>query len=71
MWQRGFYVDKLEKLVNEKLVNSEILRRQSNAEELAKKFPELRGLSYVEFLKKLPMDLDFITSSQMHEALNK
>lgn len=52
-------------------IDNEIESRKSNAKKLAKKFPELKGLSYPEMLEKLPMELDFVTSSSLHEQLNK
>lgn len=52
-------------------IGEEIKRRTSNAKLLAKKFPELKGLTYKEFLRQLPIDLDFVTSSEMYEELNK
>lgn len=49
----------------------EIERRTNTAEKLAKKFPELKGLTFEEFLSKLPLELDFITTSEMFKHLNK
>ena len=54
----------------EKFVSEVIGKRTANAKLLAKKFPEFRGLSYSEFSEKLPIELDFITSCEMFEALN-
>ena len=48
-----------------------IKERTSRGKILAKKFKELKGLSYVKMLEKLPMELDFITSHEMHQELNK
>lgn len=50
-------------------IEKEIERRSTLGYELAKKYPELRGLSFPDFLEKCPLDLDFITASEMHEAL--
>lgn len=47
-----------------------IEERTNNAKKLAKKFPELKGLSWTEFQEKLPMSLDFITMSEMFDAIN-
>ena len=37
---------------------------------LAKKFPELKGLEWVDFLRQLPIKLDFITANEIWEELN-
>lgn len=52
-------------------VEQEITRREQMGKLLAEKFPELRGLSYDEFLEKCPLvsDLDFITLYEMYKAL--
>jgi hypothetical protein len=55
----------------DKFVKDEISQRSSNGQLLAKKFPELKGLSYQEFLLKLPINVDFITGCEMYDALNK
>ncbi len=64
---------KIKKLINFICEESkqEIGRRGRNGYLLAKKFPELRGLTWTKFLKKLPIDLDFITANEMFEALSK
>jgi len=54
-----------------KFVDDEIERRTKAGCLLAKKFPELRGLSFDEFLEALPLDLDFITTHEMYEALQE
>ena len=48
-----------------------IEERTKNAKVLAKKFPELKGLSFGDFCEKLPMELDFVTTAEMFEVLNK
>lgn len=53
--------DFIEKIIEE---------RTNNAKKLAKKFPEFKGLSWTEFLEKLPMELDFVTKSEMFDAIN-
>ena len=53
------------------IAENEIKRRSNNAIELAKRFPDLRGLSFEKMLMKLPMDLDFITASELFEELNR
>lgn len=55
----------------ENMADNVIAERTESAQELAKKFPELKGLSWMEFLEKLPMPLDFITASEMYDAINK
>ncbi len=55
----------------EDFIDNEIERRSLNGKKLAKKFPELKGLSYEKFMEKLPIDLDFITSCEMYDELNK
>jgi len=52
------------------IIKQEITERSKRGYLLASKFPELKGLSWEEFLLKLPVDLDFITANQMFEALN-
>lgn len=47
----------------------EIERRTNAGKELASRFPELKGVSFAEFLEKCPLDLDFITANEMYEAL--
>lgn len=53
----------------EKVTMEEISRRKNLGNTLAEKFPELKGLSWVEFLEKNPIDCDFITAHEMWEAL--
>jgi hypothetical protein len=48
-----------------------IAHRTAAGKELAAKFPELKGLSFEEFVYRLPMDLDFITASEMYDAINE
>ena len=47
-----------------------INKRNQNASKLAKKFPELKGLSFEEMLEKIPIELDFITANELYEKLN-
>lgn len=54
----------------DRVVRGVIKERSNNGRLLAKKFPELRGLSWKEFYRKLPMELDFITANEMFEELN-
>ena len=54
-----------------KVIHGIVNNRISNGKKLAKKFPELKGLSFNKFMEKLPMELDFITASEMHKELNK
>ncbi len=55
----------------DKAVHGVIKGRSNNGEKLAKKFKELKGLSFSEFMDKLPMELDFITANEMFRALNR
>ena len=55
----------------DKVVHGVIQNRTSSGKLLAKKFPELKGLSWKKFQEKLPMELDFITANEMFKALNK
>lgn len=54
--------------------DEEIRRRTERGKQLAKRYPDLKGLGYPAFLNRildeLP-DMDFITSSEMYDALNK
>jgi hypothetical protein len=59
------------KYLLENFVEATIKERSNAGKLLAKKFPELKGLTYSEFLMKLPIELDFITSCEMYEAINK
>ena len=52
-------------------IEEEISHRSSVGKLLAKKFPELKGLTYGEFVLKCPLDLDFITGCEMFDELNK
>ena len=54
-----------------KIVEQEIERRSQNAKELSKRFSDLKGLSWKEFLMKLPIKLDFITAHELWEDINK
>ena len=51
-------------------IEEEIKRRTENAKKLADKFPELKGLSFDQFIEKLPMELDFVTLSEMYDFIN-
>lgn len=53
----------------DKAVHGVVMDRQKNGKMLAKKFPELKGLSWKKFIEKLPMGLDFITANEMFKAL--
>ena len=53
------------------IVEKEIKKRGDTGKLLAKKFSEYKGLSWKEFLLKMPLDLDFITACEMYEELNK
>lgn len=59
------------KIEIQNIITNEIDLRSSSGKILAEKFSELKGLSYVDFLKNCPLELDFITSNEMYEALNK
>ena len=57
-----------------KVLDNEIERREAQGRELAKRFPELKGLSFIDFLHKIRqagLGLDFIRENAMHEALNE
>jgi hypothetical protein len=54
-------------------IDDELKRRAENGKRLAKQFPELKGLAWAEFLVRLAEvqpDLDFVTASEMYDALN-
>ena len=55
-------------------VDEIIARRRANANRLAAKFPEMRGLSLVDCMMRLDslgISLDVITMSAFHKALNQ
>lgn len=52
-------------------IDDTIEERINNGKLLANKFPELKGLSFTEFMDKLPIELDFITANEMYDELNK
>ena len=65
---------KFDDLLTGNMVNNEIARRTGNARQLAQRYTELRGLPYEVFLDRLfalGVEVDFITSSEMHTALNE
>lgn len=48
--------------------------RKKMGQNLAKHYSKLKGLSFAEFIEKIPpelVDLDFITMSEMYNALSK
>lgn len=53
----------------ETVTNEEVALREFKGKALAEKFPELKGLSWIEFMGKLPIPLDFIIAHEMWEAL--
>lgn len=52
-------------------VEGEIKARENLGKELAKKYPELKGLPFEEFILKIPPDTNFITASVMFEEVNR
>jgi len=59
----------LEKIGQE--IENEITKREQTGKLLALKFPELAGLSWIEFQERCPLRLDFITACEMYDTLNK
>ena len=60
-------------MAGRKTVDDILADRVAEAGELAKKFPELKGLPFTDMLSRLEelgIHLDFVRASAMHEALN-
>jgi len=56
------------------MIDAIIEKRQRAGTDLAKRYPELVGLSWDAFLDKLTeigLELDFITACTMHDKLEK
>jgi len=60
--------------MNDDWIDKELAAREKSAAKLAKRYADLRGLPYVQFLEHMieeGVDLDFVTSSMLHKAINK
>lgn len=48
-----------------------ISKKIKQAKKLAKRFPQLKGLSYEDMLRKLPSKISVIIAWEMYKELNK
>mgnify|MGYP001616236820 CR=1 FL=1 len=52
-------------------IDTVINSRIKSGEILSTKIQELKGVSFEQFMVRLPVDLDFLTANEMFEELNK